>query len=101
MMLQIQWVWGIFEVELNISCFFNFILFLSLLKFYKTSKAHNYSLIFLDLANLFNQFYTKDLMNFLVHLEYLDHLDHLNHLDTKDIMDLNLLYFHLLNLVFL
>ena len=62
----------------------------------QSSRIHNYPLNFLDLPYLFNQFYTqfytKDLVNFL---------DHLNHLDPKDLMDLNLLYFYLLNLVFL
>ena len=39
MMLHIQWVWCLFEVVLNILCFFNSILFLSLLTVDKISKV--------------------------------------------------------------
>ena len=105
MMLHIQWVRCLFEVVLNtyfVLFQLHFIFELAdSLQDKQSSRIHNYPLNFLDLANLFNQFYTKDLMNFLDHLEYLDHLGYLNHLDPKDLMDLNLLYFYLPNLVFL
>ena len=67
----------------------------------QSSIIHNNPFIFLDLTDFFNQFYTKDLVNFLHHLEYLGHLDYLNHLDPKDLMDINLVNFYLLNLVFI
>ena len=92
----VEWCFIYIGFEVFLKSYWIFCAFSILFHFWaywqQSSKIHNYPFIFLDLTDFFNQFYTKDLLNFL---------DPLNHLDPKDLMALNLLYFYLLNLVFI